>query len=78
MRENVVTDGLKIGDLLNTLNNMVSSGAAHNETIIVIDSFDGYRHGIEEVINENGKTITITTKLHDELLKDLYNPYISG
>lgn len=76
MRDNVVTDGLTIGDLLNTLNDMVSSGAINHETILTIDSLDGYRHGIEKITNENKEVLTVTTKLHDELLKDLINPYI--
>lgn len=64
MRENVVVDGLNVEGLLKSLHQMVSSGIISNNTIVVLDTFDGYRHGIQELILENEGVLTISAKIH--------------
>lgn len=68
MKENVVTNGLKVENLLQSLQKMISSGVIDGETIVVIDTFDGYRHGVKKVIIEEQATLTISAKLHEEVI----------
>lgn len=70
MKDNFVTSGLNVGDLLKILNRMMLNKQITEKSIIVIDSFDGYRIGVKKAIIEKKETITLTTILHQEQLSD--------
>lgn len=67
MQNNFVGDSLNVKELLQSLHEMLSEGSIDGETLIVIDSFDGYRHGIEKLSCENNETLTIGVKIHKEV-----------
>lgn len=67
MKGNIVVDGLRVEDLLKSLQEMISSEIINNNTIVVLDTFDGYRHDIESIFCEERKTLTISAKLHEEV-----------
>lgn len=67
MKENIVVDGLNVERLLNTIQEMLNSGTIGKDTIVTIDVFDGYKHGIEKIFVENEGILTIGAKLHSEI-----------
>lgn len=67
MKENVVIDGLNVEELLQSLHGMLSAGIIDKKTVIVLDAFDGYRHGIRKVVLEDREMLTISAKLHEEV-----------
>jgi len=70
MNDNFVTTGLNVGDLQKTLKRMILNKQITEKSIIVIDSFDGYRIGVKKAKIESKETITLTTILHQEQLSD--------
>ena len=71
MKDNVVTHGLKVNELIEKLGDMIINKEINLDSIVVIDSFDGYRLGIDRLTAEDNETITITAMLHTEQLYDL-------
>lgn len=70
MKDNFVTTGLNVGDLQKALNRMILNKKITEKSLVVIDSFDGYRIGVKKAIIEKKETITLTTILHQEQLSD--------
>jgi hypothetical protein len=67
MQNNFVVDGMNVKELLQSLHEMLSAGTIDNQTIVVIDTYDGYRHGIEKVFCENSESLTFGAKIHEEV-----------
>ena len=71
MKDNVVTHGLKVNELLKNLSDMIVNKEIDLDSIVVIDSFDGYRIGVDKLTIEDNETVTLTAILHIEQLYDL-------
>lgn len=66
MKENVVLNGLNIKNLMDSIEKMLAEGLVSNNTVVTIDTFDGYRHGIEKLVVEGREVLTISAKIHGE------------
>lgn len=73
MKDNVVTRGLKLDEFLERIGDMIFNKEIDLDSIVVIDSFDGYRLGIDKLTTEDNETVTLTAILHTEQLYDLQN-----
>lgn len=71
MKDNVVTHGLKVNELIEKIGDMIINKEINLDSIVVIDSYDGYRLGVDKLTTEDNETVTLTAMLHTEQLYDL-------
>lgn len=66
MEKNIVASGMKVSELIQSLQELLEAGSIQQDMFVVLDTHDGFRHGIKEFYCENREVVTLNALLHDE------------